>query len=424
MNFLISRQLQIVVAFLSVFIFYPAGAQNTKAEGPENLLNIQKDVDTMRINLLHKKDYTANHKDVEKTQNDKKVHLMVLFSITMGWISMALLAGFVFRSYRIKNKTNTLLKQQKHQIENLNEELAAANEKLVMTKNLVKERENLLVQITDNIPIFISLVDNSFEYVFANSGYAGIFNLQKKDIEGRKVIDILSEESYEKVHPILVNTLKGEPVTFENSMLHEDGRQQILQTTYIPYYQHNEIQGLIVCSDDITDRKIADQLLKEIETEKAKLLAIEMERIGQELDSNQKSVTAATLKLIQNSERDSRTIEALIEIEENTNPAGKQKINVLIADYKRISYNSNWDEFEILFEKVHNSFYARLNARFPTLTANDRKICAFLKLNMSNKDIMQITFQSDEALKKARLRLRQKLEISREINLITFLQSI
>ena len=130
------------------------------------------------------------------------------------------------------------------------------------------------------------------------------------------------------------------------------------------------------------------------------------------------------MKLLQNSERDAQTIERLTGIEENTNPAGKQMISSLISDYKRISYNSNWDEFEILFEKVHKSFYEKLNIQFPTLTANDRKICAFLKLNMSNKDIAQITFQSDEALKKARLRLRQKFDLSREINLVAFLQNI
>jgi hypothetical protein len=43
---------------------------------------------------------------------------------------------------------------------------------------------------------------------------------------------------------------------------------------------------------------------------------------------------------------------------------------------------------------------------------------------MSSKDIAQITFQSEDALKKARLRLRQKLEIGRETNLLVFLQNI
>jgi len=147
-------------------------------------------------------------------------------------------------------------------------------------------------------------------------------------------------------------------------------------------------------------------------------------QINNELDLNQKSMTAATLKLIQNAERDATTIDRLQQIEQHTSNEGKQNIKALISDYTRSSYNSNWDEFEILFEKVHNSFYENLNTLYPTLTPNERKLCAFLKLNMNNKDIAHITYQSEEALKKARLRLRQKLQIDRETNLSTFIQSI
>lgn len=150
----------------------------------------------------------------------------------------------------------------------------------------------------------------------------------------------------------------------------------------------------------------------------------ELKRVNDELEANQKSMTAATLKLIQNAERDARAIDQLLEIEKGCDPDTKQKIKALIADHKRVSSHSNWNEFEILFEKVHRSFYEKLNAVYPDLTPNERRICAFLKLNMSNKDIAQITFQSEDALKKARLRLRQKLAIDRETNLSAFLQSI
>jgi len=187
----------------------------------------------------------------------------------------------------------------------------------------------------------------------------------------------------------------------------------------------NPAIGAVVANvRDITERKKVELALKESEAANEQLLKNEIERINQELEMNQKSMTAATLKLIQNSERDAQTIDRLQEIEKDTNSEGKQKIKSLIADNKRISYNSNWDEFEILFEKVHHSFYERLNAQYPTLTVNERKLCAFLKLNMSNKDITHITFQSEDALKKARLRLRQKLEIGRETNLVAFLQNI
>ena len=147
-------------------------------------------------------------------------------------------------------------------------------------------------------------------------------------------------------------------------------------------------------------------------------------QINKELELNQKAMTAATLKIIQNAERDAVTIQRLLQIENYTDGDGKKDLNALVFDYKRSSYNTNWDEFEILFEKVHGSFYEKINTSFPTLTSNERKLCAFLKLNMSNKDIANITFQSDEALKKSRLRLRQKLQIDRETNLSTFMQAV
>lgn len=137
-----------------------------------------------------------------------------------------------------------------------------------------------------------------------------------------------------------------------------------------------------------------------------------------------KSITTAWLKINQYSEREAQIIEQLMEIKENSNPLGQQKLNELIADYKRMSCHSNWDKIDHLFEYVYGSFNEKLNRLYPTLTNNERKICAFLKLNMSNKEISHITFQSDEALKKARLRLRQKLGIERETNLVSFLQNI
>ena len=157
---------------------------------------------------------------------------------------------------------------------------------------------------------------------------------------------------------------------------------------------------------------------------KKKVLKLEIENMNRELESNQKAMAAATLKLIQNSERDAYSIKMLENIKKNTIEDGQTDVRTLISEYKLKSYNSNWDEFEILFEKVNASFYETLNERYPTLTPNERKLCVFLKLNMSNKHISQVTFQSEEALKKARLRLRKKLDIDRDTNLVTFIQNL
>ncbi len=83
----------------------------------------------------------------------------------------------------------------------LNEELMQSNEQLFNAKSVIEERENLLTQITDNVPEFISLINNDFEYEFANNGYARAFRSDKEEIRGQKVNNILDKETYDKAFP-------------------------------------------------------------------------------------------------------------------------------------------------------------------------------------------------------------------------------
>ena len=363
---------------------------------------------------------------------EKKLQWIIIISLIVGFILMCLLAVFLFRSYRFKHKTNIVLTKQKHEIEELNEELmasneelTASNEELIITKNLVEESEEKLKLLIKNSNDILVLVNEKGEQHFISDAAKNLTGYPVEDLFGSLENVIYPDDvDIVKQHWARVLADKGVADCIQYRHRHKEKGYVWFEAVAQNFLDHPAIKSVVANIRDITERKKAEQAFQENEAEKAKLMAMEMEVIGRELESNQKSVTAATLKLIQNSERDARTIERLMEIEETTNPTGRQKINTLISDYKRISYNSNWDEFEILFEKVHRSFYEKLNAKFPTLTANERKMCAFLKLNMSNKDIAQITFQSDDALKKARLRLRQKLEIGREINLSAFLQNI
>ncbi|MEF9950912.1 MAG: hypothetical protein RR752_06995, partial [Mucinivorans sp.] len=155
-----------------------------------------------------------------------------------------------------------------------------------------------------------------------------------------------------------------------------------------------------------------------------RVLKLEIANINRELEANQKAMAVAKLKLVQNAERDLHNVKMLEDIGNSTMGEGKNNVNSLISNYKLQANHSNWEEFETLFTKIHKPFWDELNDINPTLTPNERKLCAFLKLNMNNKDIALITFQSEEALKKSRLRLRKKLNLDRSINLTTFIQNI
>ncbi len=363
---------------------------------------------------------------------EKKLQRIIIFSLTTAFILMCLLAVFLYRSYRFKHKINIILTKQKHDIEALNEEylvlnkeLMATNDELVITKSLVEESEERLRLLIKNSNDILVLVNEKGEQFFISDAAKNLTGYGVEELFG-SIENVIYPDDLDIVRQhwnrILANKDLADCIQYRHK--HKEKGYVWFEAVTQNFLDNPAIKSVVANIRDVTERKNAEQALKEVETEKARLMATEIERIGHELETNQKSVTAATLKLIQNAERDAQTIERLLEIEKNTDSTGKQQINTLISDYKRLSYNSNWEEFEILFEKVHRSFYEKLNSQYPTLTANERKICAFLKLHMSNKEIAQITFQSDDALKKARLRLRQKLEIGRETNLVTFLQNI
>ncbi len=81
-------------------------------------------------------------------------------------------------------------------------------------------------------------------------------------------------------------------------------------------------------------------------------------------------------------------------------------------------------EFEMQLKLVEPEFYDKLYEKFPDITKNERRLCAFLRLGMSTKDIVSITGQSLRAVEMARIRLRKKLQLDTSENLHAFLRGL
>ena len=98
-------------------------------------------------------------------------------------------------------------------------------------------------------------------------------------------------------------------------------------------------------------------------------------------------------------------------------------IDSVIKTIKLNLKNSMWKEFEERFNKIHSEFYYKIQKDFK-LTPNERRLCAFLRLNMSSKDISSITGQSIHSIEVARTRLRKKIGLSNtSTNLVDFLST-
>jgi PAS domain S-box-containing protein len=400
-----------------------------------NEKNVQR-ITELRLNFKFDKEKNLieleNKKQIAIHKAEQKIQAIIIVSLIVGFLIISIFAVYIYRSYRFKNQTNILLTQQKESISvlneeyiALNEELKQSNEQLIHTKLLIEESEEKLKLLIKNSNDIFVMVNEKGEQFFISDVAKTLTGYSVKELLGN-IKDVIYPDDVPIVKKHLEQVMNDNTIPHTIQYRHKHKRKGYIWFEAVAqnFLAHPAINAIVANVRDITERKNIEEAMKENEEAKAALMQMEIERINSELESKQKSMTAATLKLIQNSERDTKAIAQLQEIEKDVNAEGRLKINALIADYKRVSYNSNWEEFEILFEKVHRTFYENLNTQFPNLTANERKLCAFLKLNMSSKDIAQITFQSDDALKKARLRLRQKLGIDREMNLTVFLQNV
>lgn len=86
--------------------------------------------------------------------------------------------------------------------------------------------------------------------------------------------------------------------------------------------------------------------------------------------------------------------------------------------------NKHRKEFDAHVNSVYESFYARLQDKYPDLTQNERRLAALLRLKLSSKEISSVLGISAKSVDMNRYRLRKKLSITNEENLIAILSQI
>ena len=159
---------------------------------------------------------------------------------------------------------------------------------------------------------------------------------------------------------------------------------------------------------------------------KTKNIRLEKQRLSDEVEFKNKELAINVMNLLKKNEFLVEHTNRLIEIQQKAaEPDIKSDILQLIKGLQRGSGDEIWDEFEVRFRQVHSGFYDRLLLKFPDLSSNELKLCALLKLNLSTKEICELTGQRPASLDVARSRLRKKLGmISSQTNLVSFLAQI
>lgn len=182
----------------------------------------------------------------------------------------------------------------------------------------------------------------------------------------------------------------------------------------------------LFCTFFLMKRRLQTKHLQRMKAQEAEHLRILNEQLQNEIEEKNAELFTQTSFIIRKNELILKLKEIVDEIcSKNTQKALTplyQKINNLLAN--NLDTEDDWKMFLIKFEQKHRTFFKALKEAYPSLTNNDLRLCACLKLNMDTKDIASLMNLSIRAIENNRYRLRKKLNLQPVQNLNEFFLTI
>jgi DNA-binding CsgD family transcriptional regulator len=154
-----------------------------------------------------------------------------------------------------------------------------------------------------------------------------------------------------------------------------------------------------------------------------KYIKLKNEKLQSELSHQNIQLANRAMAIIQKNELMLKIKTELLELK---NKFGKEipdnhLKNLLSQIDRHIRSEDEWNEFELHFDQANQNFFKRLKTAYPDLTSHDLRLCAYLKMNMSSKEIAPLLNISLRGVEIKRYRLRKRLNLDTEENLIDFL---
>ncbi len=157
--------------------------------------------------------------------------------------------------------------------------------------------------------------------------------------------------------------------------------------------------------------------------QKVKRNRLEKEKLSIALEYKKKELTTHALHIAKKNEVLDNLKQKAEELQclENTSKGYQQLIRTINFNLKD---DNHWENFARYFEEVHKDFNTNIKQQFPDVTPNELRLIALLKMNLSSKEIANILSISADGVKKARQRLRKKMQLSPKDSLETSILEI
>lgn len=171
-------------------------------------------------------------------------------------------------------------------------------------------------------------------------------------------------------------------------------------------------------------RKKEEAMQREaLETEK-QVIKLRNDKLREEMLKKDKELANSTMNTLHKNETMISIKKELNKISKSLDSQQSYPIQHLIKKInKEIENENQWKIFETHFESVHEAFLTRIKNTYPLLTPRELKLCAYLRMNISSKEIAVLMNISTRGVEISRYRLRKKFDLNRDENLTDFILS-
>lgn len=193
-------------------------------------------------------------------------------------------------------------------------------------------------------------------------------------------------------------------------------------------YRQNEILMMAKEAEtklQLENKKLENLRIKQEQRNTEELNRIQTERFKAEIDHKNRELSSSALATSQKNELLIEIDEKLKELVKVSNlKLGKElkELKSLIKENK--TTDTDWENFKVHFDNVHPNFYTKLTLEFPELSHNDLKHCAYIKVNLTSKEIARIMNISPKSVQMVRYRLKKKFGLNPEQDLIRFIDTV
>ena len=145
---------------------------------------------------------------------------------------------------------------------------------------------------------------------------------------------------------------------------------------------------------------------------KIKKLNFINKNLKQDIENKNKELASSTMSLIKKNEFLNQ-----IKNELKNTSNDENLVSVIQIINKNINNSDDWKMFEEAFNNADKDFFKKVKKTHPKLTSNDLRLCMYLRMNLSSKDIAPLLNISPRSIEIKRYRLRKKINLERNVNL-------